>query len=153
MREIYKKGCNLLRNNVQLFAITLQGEQQVLYITYLYTEEKQKEILDAGKDNYEFSIQPLLASRENCLELAQRAEQEGSSLLVAPGFMADYLETQNLKIPLVKEVVTLSAFFGKLYEVTQDLKKSNPLLLLYPSWELTIQERKAMEDIFKVRLK
>lgn len=110
MREIYKKGCNLLRNNVQLFAITLQGEQQVLYITYLYTEEKQKEILDAGKDNYEFSIQPLLASRENCLELAQRAEQEGSSLLVAPGFMADYLETQNLKIPLVKEVVTLSAF-------------------------------------------
>lgn len=122
------------------------------HITYLYTEPIQKEIIEKLEKEYPFSIHSILSSRENCLQLARQAEEDGSVLLVAPGFQGDFLATQNLKIPLVMEVVTLSVFFGKLYEICLDLKKKNPCLLLYPTWELTPEEKRMMEDVFQIRL-
>ncbi|WP_434310880.1 sigma-54 interaction domain-containing protein [Hominifimenecus sp. rT4P-3] len=121
-------------------------------ITYLYTTEEQRNVITEEEKNYSFEIQKRYSTRENCLQLAREAEQDGSFLIVASGFQYDYLATQQLRISLVSEIVTLSNFWGKIYEVTHDLKIPHPTLLLCPSWELSPQETQAIQDIFQVRL-
>lgn len=121
-------------------------------ITYFYTTQEQLTILLREEKKYSFQIEKKFATYENCLQLAQEAEADGSFLLVASGFQYDALQKRKLRIPLVQEMTTLSTYWSALYEITRDLKKPHPTLLLCPSWELEPKVVHALEDIFQIRI-
>ena len=66
-----------------------------------------------GKTIMNFRFSRFWHRGKNCLESAQRAEQEGSSLLVAPGFMADYLETPESENSIGKRSGYIVRLFWK----------------------------------------